>query len=66
MTTFTVNGGAGNDKILGAENVGGVLVTQNGGDGDDIVYGSSGTQAAEGAGDTAGQVNIANLGAGDD
>ena len=66
MTKLIVNGGAGNDKILGAENVGGVLVMQDGGDGDDIVYGSSGTQAAEGVGDTAGQVNIANLGAGDD
>ena len=41
--TLNVFGGAGNDKILGATDVGGGTVKLYGNEGDDIVYGSNGT-----------------------
>lgn len=67
-TVFTVYGGAGNDKILGAENVGGALIRQFGDAGNDMIYGSSGSQAIYGAGDAPdyGQINVAYGGEGDD
>ena len=63
---FTVYGGAGNDKILGAENVGGALIKQSGNAGNDMIYGSSGTQASFGTDDDAGQINVAYGGEDDD
>lgn len=65
-TVFTVYGGAGNDKILGAENVGGALIKQFGDAGNDMIYGSSGTQAIYGTDDSSGQINLAYGGEGDD
>ena len=63
---FTVYGGAGNDKILGVENIGGSLIKQFGDAGNDMIYGSSGFQAIYGGGATLGQINVAYGGEGDD